>query len=338
MAISPPSTTAAIADALGAAIADGTWRPYHGPNVPALEAELARSFQVAHVHTCASGTLAVEIALRAAGVGPGDEVIQAAYDYDGNFLSIHAVGAMPVLVDVDPTTGQLDIDRLDDAFTPNVKAVITSHLHGGLVPMRRLLAWAKPRGLRVIEDAAQAPGSVVDGQPAGSHGDLGILSFGGSKLLSAGRGGAVLTSDMSLSHNVKLLLHRGMQAWAALSELQAIVLRPQVTRLAFDTDTRLDAVKRLISTLPPTLTPLADLTGRPAFYKVGFRFTGDDRDRWCREQRAIGLPVDPGFTALHLGRSPRRFRAAGSLRHAEMLSRECVVLHHTGLSSITLPS
>jgi dTDP-4-amino-4,6-dideoxygalactose transaminase len=326
----PPLST--IADALRDAIADGSWAAYRGENVPALEAALAAAFRVNHVHTCASGTLAVEIALRAAGVGPGDEVAQAAYDYDGNFLSIHAIGATPVLVDVDPVSGQLDIDRLAEARSPKLKAVLASHLHGGLVPMARLMAWAKPLGIVVVEDAAQAPGATVDGRPAGSHGDFGILSFGGSKLLSAGRGGAVLTSDTGLSQKVKLLLHRGVQAWAAISELQAIVLRPQVAALPAETDRRLAAVRALLPTLPDSLAPLADLDGRPAFYKVGFRFAGPDREAWCRAMRDRGLPFDPGFAALHVGRSPRRFRAASDLRHAETLGRECVVLHHSALA------
>src|SRR4029077_5491179 len=89
-----------VAAAVSAALADGSWGKYDGPHVAALEADLARYHSVSHALTCASGTLAVEIALRALQVGPGDEVILAAYDYEANFLCVHALGATPVLVDV----------------------------------------------------------------------------------------------------------------------------------------------------------------------------------------------------------------------------------------------
>ena len=121
---------------------------------------------------------------------PGDEVILAAYDYPGNFLSVHAVGARPVLVDVAPGDWNLCPEKVAEAVRPQTRAVIASHLHGGLVPMARLMELAAGHGLAVIEDAAQCPGALVQGRKAGTWGDVGVLSFGGSKLLSAGRGGA----------------------------------------------------------------------------------------------------------------------------------------------------
>src|SRR5262249_27521235 len=136
---------------------------------------------------------AVELALRALKVGPGDEVVLAAYDYPGNFLSVHAVGAHPVLVDVELGNWNLGPERLAEAIGPATRAVIASHLHGGLVPMREVMEVAAARGVAVVEDAAQAPGAEVQGRKAGTWGDAGVLSFGGSKLLTAGRGGALLT-------------------------------------------------------------------------------------------------------------------------------------------------
>src|SRR5947207_8757635 len=134
-----PGPDGAVLAALQAAVADGSWGRYDGGHVTALEAELGRLQGVAHALTCASGTLAVEVALRAIPVSPGDEVILAAYDYEGNFLAVHAAGATPVLIDVSASTGQLDPARLAAAVTPRTRAVIASHLHGGLVPMRELL-------------------------------------------------------------------------------------------------------------------------------------------------------------------------------------------------------
>jgi dTDP-4-amino-4,6-dideoxygalactose transaminase len=333
-----PDTT--VAAALAAALADGSWGKYHGGHVEALEADLARRHGVAHALTCASGTLAVEVALRALGVGPGDEVILAAYDYAGNFLTVHALGALPVLIDVTADTGQMGPRRLAAAVGPRTKAVVASHLHGGLVAMRELMETARALGLAVVEDAAQAAGAWVQGQPAGSWGDAGILSFGGSKLLTAGRGGAILTPHAEVAQRARLGLSRGPQHWAALSELQAVALRPQLAHLDDDTRRRAAAVRSLFESLAdvPGLTPLAppptadDPDNRPAYYKLGFRLDaarfGLERSRFVAALRAEGVAFDEGFRGLHVGRAANRFRRGGDLAAADRLHREVVTLHH----------
>jgi perosamine synthetase len=328
-----PRAVPAVLAALEGAYSSGTWGHYHGRDVPALEAELATAFGVRHVATCASGTLAVEIALRAAGVGPGDEVILAAYDYESTFLSVHHLGAKPVLVDVSRETGQIDPGHLDTAHSPQTKAVVCSHLHGGLADMPTVLAWARHRHVAVIEDAAQCPGAILGGKPAGAWGHFGTLSFGGSKLLSAGRGGAVLTSDARRFQKVKLALQRGVQQWGPLSELQACVLRPQVELLAGDTARRCESVRFLTREIADVagLVPFRT-TDTPAFYKLGLRFDrerfGLSREMFCRAMRAEGVAFDPGFSALHVGRSPSRYRAAGALPRATQWHESCIVLHH----------
>src|ERR1700746_4123416 len=127
-----------VRQALHATYIDGSWGKYQGVYVERLENRLAHYHGIEFAATCGSGTYAVELALRALKVGPGDEVVLAAYDYPGNFLAVHAVGATPVLADVAPHHWNLDVGRLAAAFTPATRAVIVSHLHGGLVPMRRL--------------------------------------------------------------------------------------------------------------------------------------------------------------------------------------------------------
>src|SRR5206468_10643524 len=138
---------------------------------------------------------------------------------------------------------------LEAAIGPQTKAVIGSHLHGGIVPMREVMAIARRHGIGVVEDAAQAPGAVVQGQPAGTWGDVGTLSFGGSKLLTAGRGGALLFRDAQLFQRAKLWLHRGLQQWAPLSELQAAALRPQLRKLREATARRRENVRYLLRRL-----------------------------------------------------------------------------------------
>ena len=201
-------------------------------------------------------------------------MVLAAYDYGGNFLCVHAVGAVPVLIDVTPHNSNLDPDRLAAAFSPATKAVIVSHLHGGLVPMASVVAAAHARGVAVIEDAAQAPGAVVQGRRAGTWGDVGVLSFGGSKLLTAGRGGAILTPHADVLQRARLMLHRG-NVVCPLSELQAAVLLPQLDCLDDRNARRRAAVARLLAGLRDVsgLTPFRNVVeGQACYYKLGFRF------------------------------------------------------------------
>ncbi len=321
--------------ALERAFRDGTWGKYDGGHVAALEARLAQWTGRPHALTCASGTLAVEVALRALGVGPGDEVVLAAYDYPGNFLSVHAVGARPVLIDVAPHNWNLDPQRLPEALGPATKAVIVSHLHGGLVPMREVMEACGERGVPVIEDAAQAPGASVQSRPAGGWGDFGIFSFGGSKLLSAGRGGALVTGRIDLHQRARLVLGRGNNLVAPLSELQAIVLLPQLDALAERHARRARAVAELTKLLKalPGVRPFVNAAeGSPAYYKMGLRYDekefGVPRAQLVAAVRGDGVALDEGFRALHVGRSPSRWRAAGPLVEAARAHVGCLVLHH----------
>ncbi|MFO0801841.1 MAG: aminotransferase class V-fold PLP-dependent enzyme [Gemmataceae bacterium] len=330
-----------VEEAVRAAFATGEWGLYRGEHVPKLESELAAFHDVPYALTCGSGTLAVEIALRALGVRAGDEVVMAAYDYESNFLSIHALGATPVLADVSPRNGNLDPGHLEAAISPSTRALIASHLHAGLVPMRSVMEFARSRNIGVVEDAAQAAGATVEGKPAGSWGDVGTLSFGGSKLLTAGRGGALLFRDPQLHQRARNALHRGIQPWAPLSELQAIVLRPQLKQLPTMTRLRSERaawLKARIAAKVEGLHPFENdpEAGEPAYYKLGFHYDADafglSREEFVRAMRAEGVAFDAGFKSLHIGRSPSRFRAAGSLPTATALQERCVVLHHPVLS------
>ena len=329
-----------VRDALLAAHADGSWGQYLGPNVGRLEEQLVKSFGVTQALTCSSGTLAVEIALRAIGVGPGDEVVLAGYEFEPSFLTIHALGAIPLLVDISSSGTCIDPARIAAAISPATKAILVSHLHGGLVRMSEVMAIARRAGVRVVEDAAQTPGATVDGKPAGSWGDIGTLSFGGSKLLTAGRGGAVLTDEPDLAQRARLALSRGIQHWAALSEIQAAMLIPQVKRLAERTIYRGQRVDELLNRLRdiPGLRPIA--VGVPnsqaANYKLGFYFDeaafGLSREQFVKAMRAEGMAFDAGFRALHIGRAASRYKAGAALTHAEIAGRSMVLLHHPVLS------
>jgi dTDP-4-amino-4,6-dideoxygalactose transaminase len=320
---------------LQAAYRDGSWGKYHGPHVEHLEERLARYHDLPYALTCGSGTFAVETALRALQSGPGDEVILAAYDYGGNFLSVHAVGAMPVLVDVAPDNWNLAPERLAAALRPASRILIVSHLHGGIVPMREVMAFAAAHRLRVVEDAAQAPGAVIRGRKAGTWGDVGILSFGGSKLLTAGRGGALLTRHGDVHQRAKRALHRGNHI-CPLSELQAAALLPQLDKLDARNAQRRASVRRLQGLLAdvPGLRTFTNPNepDEPVYYKVGFQFDSERfglaRERFVAALRAEGIAFDEGFRAFHVGRSPSRFRRGGDLTEAERAHQGALVLHH----------
>ncbi|MCI0459679.1 MAG: aminotransferase class V-fold PLP-dependent enzyme [Gemmataceae bacterium] len=324
-----------VQQALQAAWLDGSWGKYHGSHVERLEQALCAYHGCAFALTCGSGTFAVELALRALQIGPDDEVILAAYDYPGNFLGVHALGARPVLVDVDPDNWNLDPARLGGAVGPATRAVIVSHLHGGVVPMGAVMAFAGAHGLAVIEDAAQAPGALIEGRRAGTWGDVGVLSFGGSKLLSAGRGGAVLTARADLHQRARTWVHRGNHL-CPLSELQAAALLPQLAKLDVRNARRTQSVELLSRALRPDLglRLFANRAGQsaPGYYKVGFQFDsgrfGLSRERFVAALRAEGIAFDEGFRALHVGRSPKRFRRAGELSESERAHEGTVILHH----------
>lgn len=332
-----------ILQAIQAAYRDGSWGKYHGGHVERLEHELGKYHSLLGtqylVLSCSSGTCAVELGLRALKIQAGDEVIMAAYDYPGNFLSVHAVGAHPVLIDVAPHNWNLDPGRIEEAVGPKTKAILVSHLHGGVVPMGEVSRIARERGLFVIEDAAQMPGALIEGRRAGTWGDVGILSFGGSKLLTAGRGGAILTRHPDVFQRAKLWQNRG-NVVCPLSELQAAVLLPQLAKLDDGNAHRRASVGFLLEKLNdiPGLHPFtthdSPFTNHhsPAFYKLGWQFDSEQfglsRERLLQAMRAEGIALDEGFRALHLGRSPSRFRQSGDLTEAAKAHAGTIILHH----------
>lgn len=330
-----------IRAALEAAYADGTWGRYHGPHCERLKSLLCDLFGVAFSWLCSSGTVAVELALRGLKVGPGDEVMLAAYDFPGNFRAIESVGARPVLVDLAPGSWTLDVTQVEAAATAETKAVIVSHLHGSLADMRPLREIADARELAIVEDACQVPGASIAGRAAGAGGDCGVVSFGGSKLLTAGRGGAVVTNREDVVHRIKIHCERGNDAYP-LSELQAAVLAPQIPKLAEYNARRLSAVKLLLTQTSRVagLLPISlkENENQPAFYKLPWLIDGNNdncsqpefeqlRGALVAAARAEGIALDEGFRGF-ARRGKERCRVVGDLCHARQAAAGTVILHH----------
>ncbi len=328
-----------IDDVLQRAAREGWWGRYQGGQTERLEAALREYLHVEHVLLCGSGNYAVELALRALKIGPGDEVILSAYDYPGNFLSIHAVGAMPVLVDVDSRNWNISLDAIRQALGigRNTRAILVSHLHGGRAPMPEIMELALDQGFAVIEDAAQATGALIDGRRAGTWGHVGVFSFGGSKKLTSGRGGALFSNLPWVAQQARNHLVRAGNVVCPLSDLQAALLLPQLARL----DERNALCWKNVQTLCTALVGIpgvrlfvdADEPALPAFYKLGIQFDaaafGLPRDVVVKALQAEGFAVDEGFAAAHHARSPKRYRQGSKmLIEVERVHRGCVMLHH----------
>lgn len=323
-----------VRDALLAVYEDGDWGRYHGKYVERLTERLADRHGLQYVLPCCSGTMAVELALRGLKIGADDEVILAGYDFGANFRCIEAVGARPVLVDIDPDTWCLDVNRASEAIGPATRAILVSHLHGGLAAMRALREAADRRNLTIVEDACQAPGATVDQRTTGTWGDVGVLSFGGSKILTAGRGGAIVTPHQDVFQRAKIFNDRGNEAFP-LSELQAAVLLPQLERLDERNRKRLCAVQKLLGDCGelPGLTPIRVDKGENAasFYKLAWRYddkvTGRSRDAFIAAIQAEGVAMDAGFRGF-TRRGAKRCRRVGNLTHSSRAAEQTVLLHH----------
>jgi dTDP-4-amino-4,6-dideoxygalactose transaminase len=167
-----------------------------GPKNQAFEALLSEYFGGRPVRTFNSGTCTMEIALRVAGIGPGDEVITTPISWPATANVVIEVGATPVFADIDPVTRNIDLDKLEAAITPRTRAIIPVYLSGLPVDMDRLYAIANKHKLRVVEDAAQALGSTWNGKRIGSFGDFVSFSFQANKNLTTGEGGCLVLNNL----------------------------------------------------------------------------------------------------------------------------------------------
>jgi dTDP-4-amino-4,6-dideoxygalactose transaminase len=212
-----------------------------GRDVWAFEEEFAAYCGAEHAVAVDSGTSALELALRACGITAGDEVITAANTFIATALAISNVGAIPVLVDVDPMTSCIDVAAIERSLTKRTKAIIPVHLYGHPADMDPILDLARPRGLRVIEDACQAHGATYKGARVGSLGDAAAFSFYPGKNLGAyGDGGIVVTNTRQLAESVGLLRNYGQKEKyhhvtrgfnRRLDTIQAAVLRVKLRHL-----------------------------------------------------------------------------------------------------------
>ncbi|HOI14742.1 MAG TPA: DegT/DnrJ/EryC1/StrS family aminotransferase [Geobacteraceae bacterium] len=212
-----------------------------GPNVAAFEEEAATFLGAGHAVTVASGTDALHLALAAAGIGPDDEVITTPFTFIATAEAIRYLGAVPVFVDIDPRTFNIDPEKVENAITPATRAVLPVHLFGQPADMDPIVSLCERHGLLLLEDCAQSFGAAYGGKMTGTIGSFGCFSFFPSKNLGCyGDGGMITTGSSEHADTVRMLRNHGSRQRyhhdvigynSRLDELQAVVLRAKLKRI-----------------------------------------------------------------------------------------------------------
>jgi dTDP-3-amino-3,4,6-trideoxy-alpha-D-glucose transaminase len=317
-----------------------------GPEVEGFEAEYAAYCGTEHAIGVSSGTEALILVLRAFGIGPGDEVIVPANSFIATAEAVSLVGATPRFADVDPDTALITLETIQPAIGPATRCIIPVHLYGRTVELDPIIAFARERGLRVIEDACQAHGAWLGSRRAGSIADAGCFSFYPAKNLGAwGDGGAVATDDDDLADAIQLLHahgertryhHEVVGTTARLDALQAAILRVKLRHLDERNEGRRRggaALRNALSGSPVTIPAATAPGGDHVFHQ--FVVEADDRDGLrehlaaCGVASAIHYPIPIHRTAAYASAGLGR----GSLPVAERLGeRICSLPIHPGLS------
>jgi hypothetical protein len=314
-----------------------------GPQVKAFEAELSRYCGGRPVRTLNSGTAALEIGLRLAGVGPGDEVITTPLSWVATTNVVLEVGARPVFVDVDPATRNIDLTRVESAVTPRTKAIIPVYLAGLPVDLDRLYAIAGRHRLRVVEDAAQAFGSSWKGVRIGARGDLVAFSFHANKNLTTAEGGAIVLpgeGDIPLTEKLRLEGVRrfgedGMDVDVVggkfnLTDIAARIGLGQMKRLAEFTDKRRALARRYFESFDRSLgceLPPADFENSNWHMFQVVLPEGVVRADFMARMRELGIAIGLHYPAIHLFSLYRSLGwREGQYPHAERIGRSIATL------------
>lgn len=274
-----------------------------GENVQALEKDFAQFCGTQFGIGVSDGTAALQILLRALGIGPGDEVITVSHTFIATAEAIVLAGATPVFVDIDGDTCLMDVSQVEDKITPRTKAILPVHLYGQTVDMDPLLQIASCHALKVIEDACQAHGSMYKGRRAGSLGDAAGFSFYYSKNLGAfGEGGFITTNDPEIARKARMIRDHGSERRyyhdllgfnGRLDEIQAVVLRAKLPHLLENNELRRQHASRYNELLAglPVVTP----TERPENQHIYHLYViqaprRDELQAWLKE-RGIGTGI-----------------------------------------------
>ncbi len=329
----------------------------NGPEVKEFQKELETYLGVKHVIPCANGTDALQIAMMALDLKPGDEVITANFTYVATAEVIGLLGLKPVLVDVIPDTFDIDVKAIEKAITPKTKAIVPVHLFGQCANMEAIMALAKKHNLYVIEDTAQAIGADyinADGkkQKAGTIGTVGCTSFFPSKNLGCyGDGGAIFTNDDELAAKIRIIANHGQTALyihdligvnSRLDSIQAAILRIKLRQLDNYCGARINAANyydKAFANNPKLKTPARASYSNHVFHQYTLQLNGVDRNALREFLTTKEIPAMIYYPIpLHLQKAymDERYKA-GDFPVTEALCASVVSLPmHTELDEETL--
>ncbi len=307
-----------------------------GPEVEAFEKEFAAYIGVKHAIGVGSGTDALNVALRACKIGPGDEVITVSHTAVATVSAIEMAGAAPVLVDIDPARYTIDTARIEAAITPRTKAIIPVHIYGQPADLTPILAIAKKHGLKVIEDCAQCAGAMYKGRRAGSYGDISCFSFYPTKNLGAiGDGGMVLSNNDELAARAGLVRQYG---WARryisdipgvntrLDEMQAAILRVKLRYLDADNAVRSKLAAAYGAGLAGAPGLTLPVTDEGHVYHL-YVARHPNRDRLAEHLKSKGIGSMIHYPVpVHLQPAYSKRLASGKLGETERAAREVISL------------
>jgi dTDP-4-amino-4,6-dideoxygalactose transaminase len=296
----------------------GRWWRGNGEHVTEFEKKYAELIGVKRCLATASGTSALNVALRALGVDAGDEVLVSPYTFIASYNVIFLQKALPVFVDTDPETFLIDPSKIESRITDRTTAILPVHIYGLPVDMDSVNEVAKKRNLKVVEDACQAWLAEYRGKKVGTLGDAGCFSFQNSKNLPAGEGGAITSNNEELMDLCNSLHNCGRPYGSVkrtsdypvnggnerMQQIQALILMTQMNRIAADADLRLANAKYLDAELAriPGIIPykLANGATRSAYHLYPFRyikeaFNNAPKDKFIQALRAEGVPCSSGY-------------------------------------------
>jgi len=307
-------------EAVTRTVRSGRWGgvPFPGPNTAEFAERFAEMMGGGYAVPMVNGTITMEVALRAAGIGWGDEVIVPAYTFQATAAAPMAAGAAPVIVDINPDTYCTDPASVEAAITEKTRAIIVVHLAAQMTDMDAIMAIAEKHNLVVIEDSAHAHGAQWRGMGAGAIGDFGSFSLQSAKTLTTGEGSVLLCKDRKMAERVSSIIDCGrpkdpagveftMGANLRLSEVQAALGLVALERFPAQFEERAamaDYLEEGLSEIPGISLLKRDLrlTRRSLYryvFKIDAEFFGVKHDLFCQALSAEGIPVDTGYPAMN---------------------------------------
>jgi len=315
-------------EALTEVLRSGKWGSTQGTKVREFEKAFAEFCGAKHALCLTNGTAGLEVALRAAGVGPGDQVIVPPYTFIATASSVAMIGGVPVFIDIEPGTMNMDPTKIEAAITERTKAIVPVHIAGRPADMDGVMEVAKKHDLRVVEDACQAHGASWRNQMVSTIGDAGSFSFQASKNINSGEGGAIVTNDDDFYLRCYSIVnvgripegewyqHEYLGSNYRMTEFQGAILSVQMSRWEEQQKRREENAALLDSLLDEIdgVSPLDrdDRVTRNAYHLYIFRyhadrFNGVPRSRFLQAMSAEGVGAASGYTPLHTSGMFQRF-------------------------------